>query len=488
MSSTARAMCGPMMTCHPRPRAASTVISPRVRRHLTHTTPCASASSASESPATPSSASSSSSSSRSPIPKEADVVVIGSGIGGLCCAAITARYGFSVLLLESHTIAGGCAHSFDRGGYTFDSGPSFFAGIDASSKSNNALKQIFDLLGEQVACAQYDGWKAYLPEGLFECKADQAAYEAALLKFGGEGAVREFRELSRVMAPLATSAEALSFANFRNDAFAPFTVGRGLPDFLKSGILNGGPFDAMSTLDGPFSYLIDKAKVSNPFLRNMLDLECFVLSGLPANGTISAEMAYMYKERHAGNATLDYPIGGTKAIIDALVRGLEKFGGKIALGRHVQEITIEGGRATGVVLANGERVRAKRCVRRRDDEKAGRMFANHTLFLSSSTHTLSAHAPYLNILSVRGAGAWSAMRACGIRIGRWCLRRRSRRRPWRRAIAAPGWTRSCICTSGSTPQGCPPRMSSGSTTSSSTAGRGAWRPIRTSSTFPYPRA
>ena len=108
---------------------------------------------------------------------------------------------------------------------------------------------------------------------------------------------------------------------------------------------------------------------------NMLDLECFVLSGLPANGTISAEMAYMYKERHAGNATLDYPIGGTKAIIDALVRGLEKFGGKIALGRHVQEITIEGGRATGVVLANGERVRAKRCVRRRDDEKAGRMVA-----------------------------------------------------------------------------------------------------------------
>ena len=37
----------------------------------------------------------------------ADVVVIGSGIGGLCCAALLARYGFQVVVCESHSLAGG---------------------------------------------------------------------------------------------------------------------------------------------------------------------------------------------------------------------------------------------------------------------------------------------------------------------------------------------------------------------------------------------
>ena len=41
-----------------------------------------------------------------------EVIVIGSGIGGLCCAALLAKYGFDVTVCESHTIAGGAAHSF----------------------------------------------------------------------------------------------------------------------------------------------------------------------------------------------------------------------------------------------------------------------------------------------------------------------------------------------------------------------------------------
>ena len=45
------------------------------------------------------------------VPEASDVVIIGSGIGGLCCAAIAARYGFSVTVLESHTIGKGAPPS-----------------------------------------------------------------------------------------------------------------------------------------------------------------------------------------------------------------------------------------------------------------------------------------------------------------------------------------------------------------------------------------
>ena len=52
-----------------------------------------------------------------------DVVVVGSGLGGLSCAAMLAKYGHDVSVFEAHTIAGGAAHSFERDGYTVASGP-----------------------------------------------------------------------------------------------------------------------------------------------------------------------------------------------------------------------------------------------------------------------------------------------------------------------------------------------------------------------------
>ena len=77
-------------------------------------------------------------------PAQADVVVIGSGIGGLCCASMAAQYGMSVVLLESHSIPGGCANSFTRDGFTFDSGPSLWAGL--SRPSVNPLRQVLDVI------------------------------------------------------------------------------------------------------------------------------------------------------------------------------------------------------------------------------------------------------------------------------------------------------------------------------------------------------
>lgn len=51
-----------------------------------------------------------------------DAIVIGSGIGGLSCAAILSRVGKRVLVLEQHDVIGGCTHTFEAKGFEFDTG------------------------------------------------------------------------------------------------------------------------------------------------------------------------------------------------------------------------------------------------------------------------------------------------------------------------------------------------------------------------------
>lgn len=60
-----------------------------------------------------------------------EVVVVGGGFGGLTAAALLASRGLDVCLLEKESCAGGCAASFEKFGYEFESGASLYAGWGA---------------------------------------------------------------------------------------------------------------------------------------------------------------------------------------------------------------------------------------------------------------------------------------------------------------------------------------------------------------------
>ena len=85
------------------------------------------------------------------------------------------------------------------------------------------------------------------------------------------------------MRPYATAASVVPATAIRNDpAVLVTTLGRYAGDLFASG-------GKSAQLVGPFSELI-KDVVKDPFIKNWLDLLCFLLSGLPANGTIAAEV------------------------------------------------------------------------------------------------------------------------------------------------------------------------------------------------------
>ena len=288
---------------------------------------------------------------------QTDVVIIGSGIGGLCCAALLAHYGLKVIVCESHTLLGGAAHGFEREGYRFDSGPSLYSGM-SYSPSPNPLRQVMDIIGEDIEWAQYDTWGCRLPEGDFDTAVGADQFCDVLQRLRGERAVREWRELQRVMKPLASAAVSLPTAAVRFDWGALRTAGAFAPRLLKHSLT--GPL-TLPKLSGPFSRVMDGV-ISDPFVRNWLDMLCFLLSGLPASGTSTAEVAFMFADWYRPGVQLDYPIGGSAAMVAALARGVTKRGGEIRTGAHVTQINTKAGKAVGVRLRSGEMISARRAV------------------------------------------------------------------------------------------------------------------------------
>ncbi|HEY9700374.1 MAG TPA: NAD(P)/FAD-dependent oxidoreductase [Trichocoleus sp.] len=284
---------------------------------------------------------------------EPDVIVIGSGIGGLSCAALLAKYGDAVTVCESHSIPGGAAHGFERQGFTFDSGPSLYSGL-SYRPSPNPLRQILDAIEEDLPCVTYDTWGCCLPEGTFDTTVGADQFCQVLAQLRGDRAVQEWRELQRVMEPYAKAATALPPVALRYDWQAIWTIGRFLPSL--------GRYAAnVSRLTGSFDRIMNEV-ITDPFIRNWLDMLCFLLSGLPASGTSAAEVAFMFADWYRPEVKLDYPIGGSGALVNALVRGLEKRGGRLLLNAHVEQIVVENRRAVGVRLRNGQILRAKRAI------------------------------------------------------------------------------------------------------------------------------
>jgi len=73
--------------------------------------------------------------------KDYPTVVIGAGLGGLCCGAYLARQGIPVTLVEQPSIPGGYATAFDRGRFTFE------VSLHGTSINNNATARILDNVG-----------------------------------------------------------------------------------------------------------------------------------------------------------------------------------------------------------------------------------------------------------------------------------------------------------------------------------------------------
>jgi phytoene dehydrogenase-like protein len=290
------------------------------------------------------------------VPNEVDVIVIGSGLAGLSCAALLAHCHKTVAVLESHDAPGGCAHTWERRGFHFESGPSLYSGF-STERSPNPLKNIFQIVGEDCEWITYDRWGTVLPNGKkFAAKIGPEEFGDVLTEHGGPTAVQEFATLMNRMKPLSDAAQALTSMALREDLGVALMLAR-YPKEIAMTLSQG------SQLTNPFSKIMEELDIKDSFVRNWLDMLCFLLQGLPASGTLNTVMAYMLADWYRPGVTLDFPKGGSGAIVNALVRAVRKHSGSsVSLNSHVTEILVQDSKAVGVTLANGSVVRARLAV------------------------------------------------------------------------------------------------------------------------------
>ncbi|MEO1521993.1 MAG: carotenoid isomerase [Cyanobacteria bacterium J06633_2] len=278
---------------------------------------------------------------------EYDVIVIGSGIGGLVTATQLAADGAKVLVLERYLIPGGSAGYFEREGYRFDVGASMIFGF-GDKGTTNLLTRALDAVDESIETIPDPVQIHYhLPNNL-ELKVHRD-YERFLQELIArfpheEKGIRQFYDECWQVFNCLNAMELLSLEEPRylmRVFFQHPLACLGLVKYLPQ---NAGD--------------VARRYIHDPELLKFIDMECYCWSVVPADQTPMINAGMVFSDRHYGG--INYPKGGVGQIAQKLAEGLEKAGGAIQYRARVTEIIIENGKAVGVRLASGDVLRAKR--------------------------------------------------------------------------------------------------------------------------------
>ena len=270
---------------------------------------------------------------------EFDVIVVGSGMGGMATAAALARTDHKVLLLEQAQTIGGLTHTFSRNGFSWDVGIHYCGTFGPDQPGDRMLDW---LSGERIEFQSvgtvYD--TIHFPDG-FEIAVGRPgeAFQRELKeKFPDNGA-----EIDAYFEALVSGEEAVRLITGERSMPEPFRSAHRWWNRKK-----------IERWCGRTTSEVIEAYVSDPKLAAVLSAQWGTYGGIPREASfgIHATIIRHYLEG-AG-----YPVGGAGTIAASLVPVIESAGGSARADTPVAGILIEEGRATGVRTRSGEVLKA----------------------------------------------------------------------------------------------------------------------------------
>jgi phytoene dehydrogenase-like protein len=274
-----------------------------------------------------------------------DVIVIGSGLGGLSCAAAFARQGFRPLVIEQHDKPGGYATAFARpGGFRFD--VSLHATVVGRRDGVYNLVPGFPEITDVEFVPHPTLFRVIYPD--FDIRVVQRDPQAFVETLAGLFPAERagITGLFEDMSGLAGDVRRLSGAGGQVD-MSRFPV-----DFPHLFRLH----------DRTWGQLVD-ARLQDPKLKALVSSQ-WGYYGLPPSRLACFYYALPFMSYLADGGC--YPRGRSQDLSDAFVRFIESHGGTVLLSTKVERILLSGNAAAGVATAGGREYRSRAVVSNAD--------------------------------------------------------------------------------------------------------------------------
>jgi all-trans-retinol 13,14-reductase len=272
-----------------------------------------------------------------------DVIVIGSGMGGMTTAAALSRLEHRVLLLEQAQAIGGLTHSFTRNGFTWDVGLHYCGTFGHDQRTGRILDWLSGgTIDFHSVGTVYD--TLHFPDG-FEIPVGRPAeaYKMELKdRFPDSSA-----EIDAYFEALLSAEEAAGLV----------AAERSMPEPLRAAHHWWSKRRIRRWCGRTTGEVIEEI-VTDPRLAAVLSAQWGTFGGKPKEASFGIHAAIMGHYLEGAG----YPVGGASAIAEGLVPVIESAGGSARPGTPVSAILFDAGRAVGVRTQSGEEFRAPAIV------------------------------------------------------------------------------------------------------------------------------
>lgn len=286
------------------------------------------------------------------------VLVIGSGLAGLSSACTLAARGYQVEVFEKNDWLGGKAAILDQNGYRFDMGPTILT-------IPSVLRKIFSEAGRKLEdylemVRLEPQWRSFFDDGnILDLVSDEAAMFANLGKFqkGSQEGYQRFLKYSERLNRISERFFFWKSIGGLKDMFTWDSV-------FKPAALS----DVLAIKMGTSVATMVRSFVPDKRVCQMIDhFTQYVGSSPYQSPAVLCGIAHM----QTGEG-IWYPMGGIGAVPKALQKLGEELGVIYRTGVGVKKILLDGNKAKGIQLENGEEIPANVVVSNMDSVRTHR--------------------------------------------------------------------------------------------------------------------